>query len=65
MRRFFPVLTLVVMAPVIAELLWGSTPISRAASLISQVPMYGAGALLIRDVVRRAGASADGPVCCY
>jgi hypothetical protein len=54
MRRFFPVLTLVVMAPVIAELLWGSTPISRAAYLISQVPMYGAGALLIREVVRRS-----------
>ncbi|RAQ94111.1 hypothetical protein [Thermogemmatispora tikiterensis] len=45
MRRFFAVLILVVMAPMVAELLWGATLISRSASLISQVPLSGAGAL--------------------
>ncbi len=52
MRRFLPVITLVLMAPVVAELLWGTTPISRAATLLLQIPIYGGGALLIREVVR-------------
>ncbi|MBE3558278.1 MAG: hypothetical protein IMW89_03530 [Ktedonobacteraceae bacterium] len=55
MRRFLPVLTLVLIAPIIAELLWGSTPISRIASLLVLLPLYGGGALFIRELVRRSG----------
>ncbi len=55
MRRFFPVITLVVLAPVLAELLWGSTTISQAFLLIAELPMYGGGALLIRELVCRSG----------
>ncbi|GCE46222.1 hypothetical protein EI42_01066 [Thermosporothrix hazakensis] len=52
MRRFLPVLVLVLMAPTVAELLWGSTPLSGVTLLLLQIPMYGCGALLIRELVR-------------
>ncbi len=55
MRRFLPVIVLVLFAPVLAELLWGSTTISKAFVLIAELPMYGGGALLIRELVRRSG----------
>src|SRR5690348_1109866 len=55
MRRFLPVLVLVLMAPVVAELLWGTTPISRLGPLLLQIPIYGGGVLLIRDLVRHRG----------
>lgn len=54
MRRFLPVIVLVLITPLIAELLWGSTPIAYAARLLAILPMYGAGALLIRELVRRS-----------
>lgn len=57
MRRLFPALVLVVMAPLVAELLAGLTPLSRPISLAVllpvYLPLYGAGALLIRELVRR------------
>jgi hypothetical protein len=52
MRRFLPILVLVLMAPTVAELLWGTTPLSEAPRLLVLIPVYGAGTLLIRDLVR-------------
>ncbi len=48
-----PVLVLFILSPVIAELLFGSTPVSRASQLIPESLFYGSGALLIREFVRR------------
>lgn len=47
--------TLVVLTPVIAELTFGSTPLRMAWLVPLWVPVYGAGVLLIRELVRRAG----------
>jgi hypothetical protein len=47
--------TLFVLAPLIAELAWGSTRASQIAGLLLFLPVYGAGALLIRELVRRTG----------
>ena len=55
MRRFLPVIVLVLLSPVVAELLVGSTPISQIIALLFVLPIYDAGALLIRELVRRSG----------
>jgi hypothetical protein len=55
MRRFLPMIVLVVMAPVIAELLYGTVSINQTIALLFVLPIYGAGALLIRELVRRNG----------
>jgi len=55
MRRFLPVLVLVVIAPVVAELLYGTVAITQIVAVLFVLPIYGAGALLIREVVRRSG----------
>lgn len=47
--------SLVVLTPLIAELALGSTPMSLAWLTILWLPIYGAGVLLIREAVRRAG----------
>lgn len=49
------VLTLVVLAPLVAELTWGSTRASQIVGLALYWPAYGAGALLVREVVHRTG----------
>lgn len=58
MHRRFPALVLVLMAPLVAELLAGSTPLGQpivlAILLVVYLPLYGAGALLIRELVRRS-----------
>lgn len=56
MRRFIPVLVLLVLSPFIAEVLFGATPVSNIGSLIITGPFYGAGVLLIRDLARRRGS---------
>jgi hypothetical protein len=38
-----------------AEVLFGATPISRIGVLLPVVPLYGDGALLIRELARRRG----------
>lgn len=43
------------LAPLVAEFLLGNLPIKMLAALIVLAPMYGGGALLIRECVRRAG----------
>lgn len=47
--------TLVLLAPLIAELALGSTPMRMAWLLPLFVPIYGAGILLVRELVHRAG----------
>jgi hypothetical protein len=54
-RRVSPVLVLLVPAPVVAEVLFGATPISRLGGLLPDIAVYGCGALLIRELARRRG----------
>jgi hypothetical protein len=44
---------LIVLAPLVAEVLSGSTPLTMPALLVVDVLIYGSGALLIRELVRR------------
>jgi hypothetical protein len=60
MPRAWPaLLTLVVLAPLTAEVLTGSTPIlvllTNPALLLFQCALYGSGVVLVREVVRRRG----------
>ena len=55
MRRVLPAIALFFVAPLVAEFLLGDLPITMLGSLIVLAPAYGGGALLIREVVRRAG----------
>jgi hypothetical protein len=55
MRRIAPAIGLFFIAPLIAEFLLGNLPISLLFALVILAPLYGAGALLIREVVRRTG----------
>lgn len=50
-----PAIALFFTAPLVAEFLLGDLPIKLLPALIVLAPMYGGGALLIREVVRRAG----------
>lgn len=52
-RRLAPALTLIVLSPVIAEVLSGSTRMSFIFALIPEMMVWGCGALLIRETVRR------------
>ncbi|MEU0560882.1 hypothetical protein [Dactylosporangium sp. NPDC006015] len=54
-RKMAPVAGLLVLAPFVGEYLLGNISVRELAALPFLVPMYGAGALLIREVVRRAG----------
>ena len=57
--RFFarvgPALVLIPLAPLIAEFLLGDFSVRMLALLLVLAPMYGGGALLIREVTRRGG----------
>ncbi len=50
-----PALGLIFVAPLVAEFLLGNLPIKLLPALMVLAPMYGAGALLIREMVRRTG----------
>jgi hypothetical protein len=52
-HRVFPALVLFVVAPLFAELLFGSTTVTRLGALTVVVPMYGGAAVLIRELARR------------
>jgi hypothetical protein len=54
-RRIRPAITLFLLAPLVAEFLLGNLPIILLPALLILAPMYGGGALLIREVARRAG----------
>lgn len=53
MSRILPSLGLFLIAPLIAEFLLGDLPITAFAGLVIMAPLYGGGALLIREVCRR------------
>src|SRR5215211_7373088 len=50
-----PALVLLLLAPAEAEVLFWATPVSNLGALLPDVAVYGCGALLIREVVRRRG----------
>jgi hypothetical protein len=54
-RGIWPALALFFTAPLVAEFLLGNLPIKLLPALIVLAPMYGGGALLIREWVRRTG----------
>lgn len=54
-RRYLPAVVLFLLAPWIAEVLFGATPASNLGGLIVVAPLYGCGALLIRELARRRG----------
>jgi hypothetical protein len=54
-RGIWPALGLFVTAPLVAEFLLGNLPIKLLPALIVLAPMYGGGALFIREWVRRTG----------
>ncbi len=53
MRRVAPAIGLFFVAPLVAEYLLGDLPIKMLGALVILAPMYGGGAVLIREVVRR------------
>jgi hypothetical protein len=53
LKRSLPAIGLFFLAPLIAEFLLGDLPITFLPALIVLAPMYGGGALLIREVTRR------------
>ncbi|HEX2741899.1 MAG TPA: hypothetical protein VHM69_15760 [Rubrobacter sp.] len=54
-RRVAPAVGLFLLAPLVAEYLLGNFPIGKIPALVVLAPMYGGGALLIREVARRTG----------
>jgi hypothetical protein len=54
-RSIAAALTLFFLAPLVAEYLLGDLPITLFSALIILAPMYGGGALLIRELTRRTG----------
>jgi hypothetical protein len=53
--RLAPVGTLAVLAPVLAEVVFGATPLSRLWLLLPEIGCYGAAAVIIRALVRERG----------
>ena len=54
-RRIAPAVGLFFLAPLVAEYLLGNVSIRQIGGLLLLAPMYGGGALLIREVARRSG----------
>jgi hypothetical protein len=54
-RRILPAIGLFLLAPFVAEYLLGDFPLTKVGYLLILAPVYGGGALLIREVVRRSG----------
>lgn len=54
LRRIAPALALLVIAPMIAEFLLGDFNIRQIGFVVVFIPVYGAGALLVRELTRRA-----------
>jgi hypothetical protein len=55
-RNLGPVLTLLLLSPVIGEVLSGATRLSYIFALVPEIMVWGCGTLLIREVARRWGA---------
>jgi len=62
MNCYAPVFTLALLAPFIAEFLFGATPISRLGGFVFLALLYGGGAVLIRELVRRRRGSGWGRI---
>jgi hypothetical protein len=58
-----PIWTLLILAPVISEVLSGSTRLSILFVLIPEIMVWGGGALLARELVRRWNAGATSLLC--
>src|SRR5262245_65505443 len=58
-RRIGPALLLVVLAPIVAEFLLADFTVRDLGLLVALMPLYGCGALLIRELTRRASGMAD------
>jgi hypothetical protein len=56
-RRVGPAIGLYFLAPLISEFLLGDFPITKLGIILILAPMYGGGALLIREIARRTGGS--------
>jgi hypothetical protein len=54
-RGIWPALGLFFLAPLVAEFLLGNLPIKMLPALVVLAPLYGGGALLIRELIRRTG----------
>jgi hypothetical protein len=54
-RRVLPAIALFLLAPLVAEYLLGNLPITLLFALVLLAPMYGGGALLIREAARHRG----------
>src|SRR5882757_9760446 len=52
-QRWAPAFTLIVLAPVVAEVLSGATHLSFIFVLIPEIMVWGCGALIARELVRR------------
>ena len=63
-QRIGPTVTLLLLAPIISELLYGSVRISVIFILIPEILTWGCGALLIRECVRD-GAKVGKACCCW
>jgi hypothetical protein len=55
MRRSAPVVALFLIAPFVAEFLLGNLSITVLSALVVLAPLYGGGAVLVREAVCRAG----------
>ncbi|MGC5011880.1 hypothetical protein ACLQ2R_14040 [Streptosporangium sp. DT93] len=55
MRRIAPALGLFPLSPLVAEYLLGNVPASELWGLLLLAPMYGGGAILVRETARRTG----------
>jgi hypothetical protein len=55
LARVAPALVLLVLAPIVAEFLLADFTIRQLPVLLALLPLYGGGALLVRDVARRSG----------
>ncbi|HEY1676832.1 MAG TPA: hypothetical protein VGG04_03940 [Candidatus Sulfotelmatobacter sp.] len=54
-RRIAPALALYFLAPLVSEFLLGDFPVTKLGIILILAPMYGGGALLIREIARRTG----------
>lgn len=55
LRRVAPVVGLFFLAPLIAEFLLGNISVSEFSSFLFLAPLYGGGAVVVREVTRRSG----------
>ncbi|QYC42409.1 hypothetical protein Nocox_24030 [Nonomuraea coxensis DSM 45129] len=61
-KRLLPALGLFLLSPLAGEFLLGNLPVTALPALVVLAPLYGGGALLIRELARRRGAGWPGMV---